>query len=1353
MRNDKAVKALNPTTLPLEGKHLIEASAGTGKTFNITRLYVRLLVERNLSVNQILVMTFTEAATDEIKSRVSEFIDEVLDKWHTEDEFVRHLKQAAEENEAFNRLQSAKLNIDDASIFTIHGFCQRVLTQFSASLQHDANAQVTPDISRLYQQCIGDYIIALQKNSRDFLLLKEQAWHTPRHFFDVFQTVFYHQGELRLTRPDEVWHEFVAEANEHWQAQRFSRDLLIKHLREQDFWFAGLVDNPKNRSKIQTEINQALECLSQSMFLNESEAEQLYEQSLESGFESSLASQITHKSLEALLGSSRRKKYPDAWQDKLTTLYESIYTPIIDQVKRDNKQRLDRRLRNCLALESAYWVIESVKSKVQHMMQDQSLLSFDDLIRLVAQALDADSTAENKQKQTAGFICSQLQTQFPAALVDEFQDTDAQQYQILASIYQTDNQPHDKGVQNDAEFKPLLIMIGDPKQAIYGFRGGDVFTYLKAGSEAEHHWSMDTNWRSTPDMVDAYNFVFNDKQGSSFDFTIAYHAVKAAQGKLKPQSALVVNNPAFEEKHRQSALQLICADVFLESNETADDRQQSDDISVKKDCTSIDEQRHQILDWMVKEIKCLLADGQIHEDISQTSSHRVIKPVEAKDIAILVRAGFEATMIKDFLSANGLSSVYLSEKSPLFESKEAKHLYYVLDAIHTTNNQRKCIAALSTGLFYLNPSISTQELINDNTHPHWQNIYRKTADYHQLWKRKGIFALLNELIKHAFDSQAMPFSVERALTNYQHLADIMAQAAVTYTTQSSQLRYLKRQINGLEQSDTAQLRLESDDGLIKIVTQHKSKGLEYPIVFLPFANTLRSKSTKVALRYHDSNDALVMRLGPTQASEERAEREDIAEDTRLLYVALTRPIYRCYLGMLVSENMHESAIHRLFALSESTNELINAKINANKQSDILNKSSDQTEPQINFGAKLAHMFEQKYLSSTEVISMRMASDVCQPVHKAPVNDEVEIRVNTLSRSITQSWFMSSFTQLSKSMHLQNQLDSTDSALSYTNKDHEDEVSQSGIKEQVETESETMRFSMIKGALSGNILHDCLEWLDFSQADYDELLTKIEQKYPNFLSTIAGNKARKTQQSLLLNEADTHSLQKAFADWMQNILNATVILSWETQPDVQAKNTLSFSLKHLDSNKCLKEAEFYLPIQKLHAKALQACLNRHRDAVSQHYRFSKTPAKAISYDQLDGMLHGFIDLSFEYRGKFYVCDYKSTHLGNRFEDYLPDKIARNIQMHDYDLQYLLYSLAMHRYLKSTLENYEFKTHFGGVLYLYLRGMQACEEDKASVITDVNKQTGIYFTEIPLELIEELDHAFAATTHDNNKITEG
>lgn len=1254
-----AANELQPLHLPLAGRHLIEASAGTGKTFNITRLYVRLLLEKAYSVQQILVMTFTDAATEEIRTRVAEFIEEMLAKWDSNDPFVLALQQRCDKERSRQLLQSAKMSIDDAAIFTIHGFCQRVITQFSVSIKQDPESKIIPQTESLVMQAVSDSIIAFDKAARDFAFLQQYNWHTPKQFYRAFTSLIHYPSAILLITAEHIWKDYVSTINQHWQAHEPLRNRLIKQIAGSNNWLQGLAINNKNAEKIADEQDSAIAFLQQQQVLSEEQSRAIFSQLTEADYGINPLSQLLDDGLTKLFSTARAKKYPEQWFGAIKQDFEILISAIKEPLHGQSKRRIDKRMQLSLAHSVALNLIQGVQNKVSKQMQQQSLHSYDDLIRIVAESLSHSS---------ADVISSHLRHQFPAALVDEFQDTDQQQYRIFSRIYP-------KGEQSNA-----LIMIGDPKQAIYGFRGGDVFTYLQAREDADFLWSMDTNWRSTQDMVSAYNFVFSAGNGapqahsseSVFDYGIDYLPVLAAQGNQKPPSQLMVR-----EHHYPQALQFICADAYSEGESVTD----------------IDTQRLQIIKWMISEIKVLLARGTVKTCDGE-------KMLQEKHIAILVRAGFEADLIKQMLQQSGIASVYLSEKSHLFDSQQAHYLYYVLDAIWTGNDQRRCITALATGLFYRvgnsDENLSISGLIADRSHPQWQSVYKQNATYRLMWQKQGIYALVLHLIKEQFNLAESTENAERALTNYQHLAELLAKAAVMHTTQSSQLMWFAKQLNHIEDTETAQLRLESDQALIKIVTQHKSKGLEYPVVFLPFANIGRKSTAVDIIKYHDQDNQLVMQLGADGAALKAMQQETLAEEMRLLYVALTRPIYRCYLGMLISTTADSSAIHRALALPA-----LSPMLDMNPEDSATMNYAD---------VLLANL--QQVTEQQEAIVARKASALPSAIENPTPTEKPALQIQTVSRRLQQNWVLTSFTGLTRLMHTKSAEEDATGRLIREPELGATSRQQNILREPASTQessSKPLRFAMTKGATTGNILHDTLEWLSFCNPDIDSVMSKLMLRHKEC--------------------ADID--EQHYSQWIEACLQAPMC-----EPSATGNILHLAALEDADT---IKETEFYLPIEHLDSRALEKLLSNHRQRIATDFGCTPVTSKKLSTSSLAGMLHGFIDLIFRFEGRYYICDYKSTHLGDEFSDYCADRLAQNIQEHDYDLQYLLYAMALDRFLAASISDYDREKHFGGVYYLYLRGMSTQTEHIAQ-----GRSTGVFYTPIAASELMSLSQMFANTT---------
>ncbi|MDN6634285.1 MAG: UvrD-helicase domain-containing protein, partial [Enterobacterales bacterium] len=441
--------------------------------------------------------------------------------------------------------------------------------------------------------------------------------------------------------------------------------------------------------------------------------------------------------------------------------------------------------------------------------------------------------------------------------IDEFQDTDPQQYGIFQAIYfQTEN-----AKQSDS----ALLLIGDPKQAIYAFRGADIFTYMYARSEVKHHYTLGTNWRSSPGMVAAVNQVFSTIASPFLFEDIPFLPVEAAK-----------NNQAlrFEiEGQRQQAMH-----IWLQSGEGCGTVEYQQSLATQ--CAA------QIRDW--------LTAGQQGKALLYSNKNQP-KPVEASDITILVRSRAEAALIRDALSALAIPSVYLSNRDNVFETPEARDLLWLLQAVLAPEQERLLRSALATSLMGLN----SQQINHFNQDERlWDALVDEFDGYRQRWQKQGVLPMLREIMvsRNLAENLLASEGGERRLTDVLHIGELLQEASLTLDSEPALLRWLAQQIdNPAVQSENQQLRLESDRHLVQVVTIHKSKGLEFPIVWLPFIGSYRLQKQPL---YHDrDNFKAVLDLNYNDDAVKLAEEERLAEDLRLLYVALTRSIYHCSLGL------------------------------------------------------------------------------------------------------------------------------------------------------------------------------------------------------------------------------------------------------------------------------------------------------------------------------------------------------------------------------------------------------------------------------------------------------------------------
>lgn len=1166
---------LDAKTITLQGRHIIEASAGTGKTFNITELYLRLLVEKRLLPSQILVMTFTKDATQEIIGRVEAKIRDVLENISEGKEVKVSIKgqetliQKSDEN--YKHLKRSLLEIDEAAIFTIHGFCKKVLSEqaFASGMEMDVSMEV--DTSDILQKVVEDFFRKhINKNKTNFEYLQAYKLHTPDIFLDKLRNLVRSSYEILADTFERETEKLAKE----------KQQVFVNLEANKSFIFESLIIKHKDKNK-RIEEWQIIE-----NWANDSQLS------------------LMPKEVSAFINGNRYRG-----RDDIAEVFEEIkalkdkYSKIkdIDEYKKqfDAAQFIKQA---CLKIRQDF-----AKAKEQ-----KGVLDFDDLITKLCHSV----------KKSPDLVKT-LQPQYPVALIDEFQDTDAEQYQILDTIYlQSNKLPHKSSADTSSSQRGiddlLLLMIGDPKQAIYGFRGGDIFTYLKAkdSCSTDNQWSMDTNWRSTSEMIKAYNRLFYkqdyqpEEEGqvgaNIFSDGIGYQLVKAS--------------PNADKKAKDFDDNLKPINYFY--YQMAEDDNKSD----------ID---NNLSAWTANEIVRLLNSKKVVES----------------DIAILVENGKQAKVIQKALQAKKLSSVYLSQRDNVYHSQEATEILALMEGINDLENKSMLKRALSTSLLggRANKFIS---YIDENDVSAWDEEIEKAKSLRQQWHKYGFMAFIMQVIHQNFTQRSD--SKERVITNILHLAELIKVAENKYKHPNQLIKWYRQQLNSTATSE-GELRLESDDNLIKIITIHGSKGLEYSVVFIPFASYVSKKKFEASdfSKYYDKHlKQTVYKIGKDDSIKPQIENEVIEELMRLFYVAVTRAEHRCYIGVAKyqdkkSDISFRSPLARFLDYQKDDNwleKIQNITANPANQSSLIDVAT-------------SHCYESENLITNDQFD-----------HDALQN----LKANDINKLANDNWEMLSFSKISKSK-------SQNIALEKENDESEDDSAQ---KSQQELE---FRFTAPKGADIGNILHNVLEHTDFSLGKIDNNLLQEQMDRYKVVATEDFDKLKV---------------------WLEECLVAPISFSVNTKAGVitsgltteSTDDSKSFCLKDIPNTKTLKEAEFYFPIanENLYKKNIIKILAEYRNQSIDHDEFAS--------QKIFGMLHGFIDLIFEYDGKFYVTDYKSNYLGSTLEDYNQAAMSEKNQSSFYDLQYLIYSVALNKYLRQNIENYNYEKHFGGVYYFYLRGMK-------------------------------------------------
>ncbi|HIH9753784.1 TPA: exodeoxyribonuclease V subunit beta [Klebsiella pneumoniae] len=1170
-------ESLDPLRLPLIGERLIEASAGTGKTFTIAALYLRLLLglggeaayPRAISVEELLVVTFTEAATEELRGRIRSNIHELriacLRGESDNPLYSALLAEIADKDDAAKTLLLAERQMDEAAVFTIHGFCQRMLSLNAFESGMLFEQQLIEDESRLrYQACADFWRRHCYPLTRDIAAVIHDVWKGPRDLLKSLDRWL--QGEAPQLKSPPAPNETLAERHQQIIARI---DSLKQQWREQVGEIEGVLENSGldrrkfnrgNQGKWMEKVNawaqeetlsyqlpDALEKFAQSFLLERTKAGgEPPVHPLFSAVESLLASSLTLTDL----------------------VLARAMVEIRDAVAREKRRRGE--------------------------------LGFDDMLSRLDEALRGDSGET---------LASAIRQRFPVAMIDEFQDTDPQQYRIFRRIWR--RQP-----------ETALLLIGDPKQAIYAFRGADIFTYMKARGDVAAHYTLDTNWRSSPGMVGSVNRLFSLSDNPFMFHEIPFLPVKAA-AKNKGLRFTV------------DAADVPAMNVWLMPGDTVG----SGDYQtfMAQLCAT------QIRDWLSagQRGRALLWRGE-------TS-----RPVQASDITVLVRNRLEAAQVREALQTLGIPSVYLSNRDSVFETLEAQELLWLLQAVLAPERENTLRSALATSMFGLT-ALDIENLNQDEQA--WDALVEEFSEYRQIWRQRGVMPMLRALMtaRHIAENLLATRGGERRLTDILHISELLQEAASQLESEHALVRWLAQHIAEPDSNAASQLmRLESDKHLVQIVTIHKSKGLEYPLVWLPFIARFRKQDQAF---YHDRETfAAVLDLGQDEASLELAEAERLAEDLRLLYVALTRAVWHCSLGVAPlssrksgNSDFHLSALGRLLQAGEAMDAA-------------------------GLAARLADFCHGD-------IALQIPGELDLTPWQAPAATIPRLSARELQRRIADDWRVTSYSGLqqhgfSGGQDLLPRLD----------------VDAAGVGEVVE-EPQLTPHQFPRGAAPGTFLHSLFEELDFTQPVPEGWMAEKLQ--------LSGFDAQ---------------WAPVLTDWLGGVLKTRL-----PGPDI-ALNQLAARDKQV-------EMAFYLPIaQLLTAERLDALIRQY-DPLS-----ADTPP--LDFRQVRGMLKGFIDLVFRHEGRYYLLDYKSNWLGEDREAYTRPAMEQAMRAHRYDLQYQLYSLALHRYLRHRLADYDYDRHFGGVIYLFLRGMDGQEGGQ-----------GIFTTRPVRPLIEGLDQLFAGETQE-------
>ncbi len=1173
-------------TIGLEGMQLIEASAGTGKTHNLVEIYKRILKEENADIENILIVTFTKAATEDIRKKVRKgLLEAIKEDGQKDPDMLARLRKAAE-------------RMNEAPIFTIHAFSLKATEElaFESGVLFDRGDQV--DDEAIFREVCCDYWrFQTIGRCKDWVAYVQDKFKNP--------DLFHEKLKLALQKPsaDVVGLnlkgvlDLANEVRSLWQAEGFWRAKSVAC--EVDKRGEKVDQKGKNTRKVDQEGKNKGGILSGNMTLGSCAEAAGGFVNLIGELDRTLKQAEIPLSFPGWLQSFT--KY--AWPDLLNKGYEDIPPPFSDGFRSKLLSLRDWVASGAFLFKDA---LENSKERARAIKRERRLFSYADMIEDLYEALCHINRGRVLSQDLAGI--------WPYMLVDEFQDTDPRQYEILKAIHQ-------------GEKSKTLVMIGDPKQAIYSFRGADVFAYLRAAKDAKASKDkvLKVNHRSSPGIIAALNRLF---RGDPNPFILEKIAYKEAECLHENRKIGI----AYGQKSSAPALTV----WELQPKEG-------------KGSLKARQARKELLEACLEQVVRLL-DQTAGLEIREKDKQDPIKQrrIVPGDIAVLVGTNAQASMVQKGLAKRGVPSVCLHQQS-VFKTDEAEEVFWLLKAAASPTDDRAVKSALVSLLLGKTLDNFASFAEDPETFEKERDLFKDAKDR---WERAGVLAMLFPFIQKAAPSVLSMGDGERRMSNYLQLAELLAEAEAANFGTEGLIRYLDRAMRE-GGGDAAQIRLESDEDFVKISTVHKAKGLEYGIVFLPFASFFgvgKNSPESPPYYYHDDEGkAKVAYQKDPEEGSKRAVREHKAEAVRLLYVAFTRAKYAIYLGHGPINTTQNGALAWVLHRAEEGMESLQTTWDGNKKN-----SGWLTKERVH------RRLDELKADPSGMIAIESPPIPSRQLWQPQAKASLEGARDDLPRE-PKPWRITSFSSLS----LRSRPIAVESG-------GEDEPLDPILLE-------TAKPILPRGRAFGNAFHAFMEKADFKTLacpkalEDRELLTLAKESLDRF-----GVRS--------LDGVESEQLTKAFLGCAQ----ATVC---EPLPG------LGLALKDIEKGAQVREMEFFFRLgQKSTAKDLFDALKR--QGIGQGFR-------GDSNESLSGLMNGFIDLTFQIEGRYYILDYKTNDLDLLPQGYTKEGVEAAMMEHAYDLQYTIYLTALHRYLKAHLEGYT-PERLGGVYYLFVRGLNGSGE---------------------------------------------
>jgi exodeoxyribonuclease V beta subunit len=868
----------------------------------------------------------------------------------------------------------------------------------------------------------------------------------------------------------------------------------------------------------------------------------------------------------------------------------------------------------------------AVREELERRKRRAGLMTYDDLLTRLDAALAGPGGAA---------VARRLRERWRVVLVDEFQDTDPVQWSIVRRAF------------GDA----TLVLIGDPKQAIYAFRGADVYAYLDAAQQARTRATLEVNWRSDQGLIDAYDALFGGARLGHEG--IVYRRVRAREANQRPRlSGAPVGAPL--------RIRVVHRDVPSVR-------------TTRRGYASTVSAREHIAKDLAADLVRLLSSPTEVECRADDGSTAGREPLRPRHVAVLVQTNRAAATIRDALDAVDIPAV-INGAGSVFGTPQARDWLRLLEALERpTSSPRARAAALTPFLGW------SADRVAASGEDDWEAVHRRLHEWAGVLRARGVASLIETitLVEGLPERILAVVNGERRLTDLRHVGELLHAAATTEQLGATALvAWLRRRIGEADQDTSDEdrsRRLESDAEAVQVLTVHRSKGLEFPIVYYPDLWQPGFIRDRVPVVFHDPEAGHVRTIdvgleGPGfECHVQQHLVEQRGEDLRLAYVALTRAQHQAVVWWAGSWDSRNSALGRL----------------------LFARGDDGTVPAVGAStptdAEACERFEALAAEAPACVSVERSSLGLPISWTESLREPAELSAARFDRQLDRGWRRTSFSDITAGVEEPRVASEPEEPVLSEEPEAPVRPAVARGDDEALRAKPSLLAAMPAGAQVGTFVHRVLEATDFAADDLD---AELAERVADVLArppVEVGDPA-----------AVVAGLRAAIETPLGPLLGG-------------------LRLRDLGRGDRLDELDFELPLAggdaptgRLVLDAIAAALREHLPADDPLAGYAERLGDPVLRHGVRGYVTGSIDLVARAGDRFAVVDYKTNWLGAPGEEltawhHRRAALAAEMGRAHYGLQALLYTVALHRYLRWRLPSYDPERNLAGVGYLFLRGM--------------------------------------------------